>query len=285
MVNYKIGIFNRKESSIIDLEKLTGIKTLENLDALTSSFSGEEQFKLYLFRQGLISSEQLKQNLCIMYKYNGKIKKLPITYENMKKYLDPAYIKYNLQSLSNDIFFLEKLARHYSIGSDKYNPQGVNVSVIRTYISDVRKNNGNTFYSKSLEIALNDMWNKAVFKSLNKETGEVKINYRGLRDLGLFQYKYDKSLEIENVNNVNESVNNEITKPEKIKWTQEDFFDKLDSVLSETEEVKSDKWVLSSEGDPDFPPNSEEEADYNEYLEYLEEQSLNLEEEHDHYRR
>ena len=122
------------------------------------------------------------------------------------------------------------------------------------------------------------MWNKAIFKLIDKETGEVKINYRGLRDLGLFLYKYQ--------NNLEQVKDNNQTKEQQAEeeWSQSSFLDILDN---SEEEIKNDnkKWVLSSEGEPDFPPNSEEEANYIEYLEELEENSITPIEEHDHYRR
>ena len=49
MVSYKIGIYNRKEARIIDLDKITKIKSLDKLDELTSAFNSEEELKIYLF--------------------------------------------------------------------------------------------------------------------------------------------------------------------------------------------------------------------------------------------
>lgn len=287
MVSYKIGIYNRKEARIIDLDKITKIKSLDKLDELTSTFNSEEELKTYLFNQELISLDEMKKNLSIMYKNNGKVKKLPIVYQDMKKYLDIVYLKAKMMSASQDIELLEKLARHYSIGSDKFNPQGVNVSDIRMYISDFRSNGEKHFYSRALELALDDMWQKAVFKLVDKKTGEVKENYRGSRDLGMFLYKYEKTLEkkAEKQETKVEVKNEKVTEPE---WVQSTFFD----IWSEESSKKTDekenngKWVLSSEGEPDFPPNSEEERNYKRYLEELDELANNEPiENHPHYRR
>ena len=284
MVSYKIGIYNRKEARIIDLDKITKIKGLDKLDELTSAFKNEEELKIYLFNQGLISLDEMKKNLSVMYKNSGKVKKLPIIYQDMNQYLDIYYLKAKMMQASQDIELLEKLARHYSIGSDRFNPQGVNVSDIRLYVSDFRSNGGYHFYSRGLEIALDDMWEKAVFKLVDKNTGEIKENYRGLRDLGMFLYKYKKSLE-------KKAEKQEIKVEDKketiveSEWKQTTLFD----LISKQEEKlveEPKRRVLSSEGEPEFPPNSEEERNYQRYLEELEEIANNEPiENHPHYGR
>lgn len=281
MVSYKIGVHNRKEARIIDLDKITKIKSLDKLDELTSTFRSEEELKIYLFNQELINSGEINKNLSVMYKMNNKVKKLPIIYQDMKKYLDIVYLKAKMMSTSKDINLLEKLARHYSIGSDKYNPQGVNVADIRMYISDVRSNGGNLFYSKGLEIALNDMFQKAVLRSPDKKTGEVKENYRGLRDLGMFFYKHDKDLEKKETK---QEETQKIDEPEWQQMTMMDLISNQSNAIQEPEEPK--KFELSSDGDPIFPPNSEEERDYQRYLEELD-RLADLEpiENHPHYGR
>ncbi len=282
MVSYKIGIYNRKEARIIDLDKITKIKGLDKLDELTSTFNSEEELKTYLFNQELISLDEMKKSLSVMYKMNGKVKKLPIIYQDMKKYLDIVCLKAKMMSASQDIELLEKLARHYSIGSDKFNPQGVNVSDIRMYISDFRSNGEKHFDSKALEIALDDMWKKAVFKLINRSTGEVTENYRGTRDLGMFLYKHEKTLEKkeEKQETKVEAKPVKTTEPE---WEQTTLFD----LINKQEEVEGPKkWVLSSEGEPDFPSNSEEERNFQRYLEELDEIADNEPiENHPHYRR
>ena len=141
------------------------LKDLKSIDKFTTSLNNEEELKMYLFNQGLIESAEINKKLYVMYKMNGEVKKLPITYSDMIKYLDEEYLRANLKVLAgSDIEFLEKLARHFSIGSDKFNPQGLNVQDIRVYISDVRKNDGKHFYSKALEVAIDDLFYKATFK-------------------------------------------------------------------------------------------------------------------------
>ena len=296
MVSYKIGIYNRKEARIIDLDKITKIKGLDKLDELTSAFRSEEELKTYLFNQELISLDEMKKSLSIMYQYRGKVKKLPIIYQDMKKYLDIVYLKAKMMAAAQDIELLEKLSRHFSIGSDKFNPQGVNVYDIRMYISDFRSNGEKHFDSKSLQLALDDMWKKAVFKLtdkvgdiVDKKTGEVKENYRGSRDLGMFLYKHEKTLEKKQEAAVEikpevkvEPKKETLVEPE---WEQTTLFDLTNKQKDQVKEEPK-KWVLSSEGEPDFPPNSEEERNYLRYLDELEELANNEPiENHPHYRR
>lgn len=190
MVNYKLMVSN----TIIDLPRILNINTsnsLQTIDKFTMEFTNEEELNLYLLNKGLISSSDVGKPIRVAYNFNGKTNKLPVTYSNMKKCVnDLLYLKATLKSHTTDIKFLEKLANHYSLGSPKYNPQAVNVQDIRCYITDVRSNGGKLFYSNLLDIAINDLFVKAVY-NLNNKTGELKINYRGVRDLVIFINRYD----------------------------------------------------------------------------------------------
>lgn len=269
MARYKLGVTINRESRILGLENLIKIEKLDALDQFTSQFENEEQLKLYLLKKELITKEELSKIIYVMYKYNGKVKRIPVIYAHMKKYLDIQYIKNSLKSFSCDTIFLEKLANFYSNGSSKFNPQGLNVHDIRIYLSDVRRNNGNHFPSERLEVALNSLWERAVMKNFDQESGLAEINYRGLRDLALFIYKYKKAKK-------------EQAKRSEVEYEQTTFFDSI----KKEEPICAPKWILSSEGDPDFPYNSEEEKIYIKYLEGLDE-SANEEsiENHPHYRR
>lgn len=284
MSRYKISIFNKKEGRVINLSSITELKDLESIDKFTTSFENENEFAIYLFNKGLITNEELKDKLSIVYKYNGKVKNLNVFYKDMKKYLDVEFLRHKLKSLSNDVIFLEKLANFYHNGSTSFNKQGTNVSDIRLYLRDVRVNDGKTFYSKALEIAIDDLFNKAIFTLPNKDTGEVKHDYRGFRDLVAFIYKYEKSKEkieekIDKKEDAKETIANEL------EWEQTTLFDLINRQNYNVKEEPK-KWVLSSEGEPDFPPNSEEERNYLRYLSELEEISNNEPiENHPHYRR
>ena len=194
MVNYRLGIFNKYDVKEINLKEICDVKGLDKLDRFTCNFRCEEELKIYLVSKLLMYNEDINKKMHIMYKNCGTIKKLPVFYNDMKKYLDECYLRSKLMQFSKDINFLEKLARHYSLGSDKFNLQGVNVHDIRYYIAEVRLSGGEPFESNRLRHALDDLFIKALYSIVNKETGEVKENYRGRRDLALFIYKYESEL-------------------------------------------------------------------------------------------
>lgn len=266
MARYKLGISNKKESRVIDLESVAKIKDLKTLDELTTLFNSENELKAFLFNQGLINEDELNQNICILYRYNGKVKKTPVFYKDMGRYLDLVSLRYELKVLSGDIEFLEKLANYYSNGSTSYNKQGLNVAEIRHYLNDVRRNGGQPFYSTMLETAIEDLFKKAIIREISKENGEVKEDYRGMRDLALLIIKFK---------NAKERALKKAEEQTEIVWEQPTLFDIL-------EEVTSSETVADEMGDgiePDFPPNSKEERIYQKYLSNL------PDEEHPHHRR
>ena len=252
MVRYKLGFFVNKEVKIIDLDSLKKIKNLQSLDKFTSSFANENELKIYLFNHELLSKLEMKYNVVVTYKNNGREKKIPVVYQDANKLLDVVDLKYKLMSMKSNMQFLEKLADFYSNGSTKYNKQGLNVSDIRTYLSDVRYKREEIHSYLLLENALDALFKKAVFK-IDRNTGEVEINYRGMRDLALFIYKFENNLE---KNKIKEEQSNET-------WVQESLFD---IEKKSSFEVESN---LSSAFEPDFPPNSEEEARYQAYQDKL----------------
>ena len=73
MARYKLGIFNKSEGRVITLDDIIKLEKLEDLDKFTTQFTSEEELKVYLLNKGLITQEELKQNINIMYKYDGKI--------------------------------------------------------------------------------------------------------------------------------------------------------------------------------------------------------------------
>ena len=105
------------------------------------------------------------------------------------------------------------------------------------------------------------MFYKAVISSPNKKTREVKISYRGLRDLGLFVAKYDK-IDLQNTN-VNETV--EIDELDQV--TYDDYLMEENEYSEEDSYSVSYDELLTQDGSPFFPPNSEEERRYRAYVE------------------
>lgn len=269
MARYKLGVWNKKEGRIINLDGIISLKNLKTLDEFTTAFNNENELKVYLFNQGLISNYELNQSITIMYKYDGKVKKLPIFYQDMKKYLDLIHLRYELKGLSSNLEFLEKLANYYSNGSTSYNKQGLNVSAIRHYLNDARSNGGYYFYSNMLETTIEDLFKKAIVREINRDTGEIKEDYRGMRDLALFILKFKKQQE-------KKKEKEELKKLDTV-WQQPTLFDIFNQSYQEKENTNNQ--VLNDGEEPYFPFNSEEEKNFLRQLENL------PNEEHPHYRR
>ena len=259
MVSYKLSILNKKEVIVIKLDELIKIKELRVLDEFTSNFTNEDELKMYLYKKSLLKEEELNKDIRITYKNNEKIKKLPVLYKNLQKYRDIVYLRNKLIALAKQQEFLIKLADHYSGCDIKYNRQGQNVYDIRLYLSGVLDNGSNIFEYELLSTALDNLFEKAIIKSINKK-GEILINYRGQRDLIFFIDEYEKSLKKE-------------TKSNEENWVQGTLYgiaqNNLNYNIQEEDVSYEYKSKLSSDGDPDFPYNSEEEEMYNNYLENL----------------
>ena len=244
MIRYKLGILKNKKVKYFEIAELNNVKaedSLKKIDKFTTQFTNIDHLTSYL-KSSNIYTEEKKYKIQVLYKNKGEDKKIPVLYSGIIKYMDEAYLRNLIHSYSKDIVFLEKLANHYSLGKSSYNTQLTNVTGIRNYINDViHSKTKEPFYSKILEETLDDIIIKAVFK-INKNTGEVGINYRGLRDLALFVKNYtDMLLQKEYEETMREDV------------------------------IKGFEYNENYD-EPDFAPNSEEEEMYLSYLESLEDE-------------
>lgn len=290
MPNYRIAIYEGKEARIIDLDRIIEITRLKKLDEFTSGFVNEEELKAYLFNKGLISLNELRNNLCIVYRYKNQIKRIPIIYKDMKKYLNTKYLDHKIQAFSQNLETLEKLVKMYSFGDNKSNPQKYNILHITAYINTVKANDGKHFYSEDLIRALKNLCEMASTR-LIKETGELKENYRGCRDLGMFLYK---SADLLAKKEQKQKINNKKETVIQYEWEQNSLFDfdvendqnNIENNQDDIEAYRSEDWPLVENEEPYFPPNSEEEMEYIKYLDELEEKANNEPiENHPHYKR
>lgn len=280
MPKYNLGFYKKNDAIIIDLTETLEMESLEDLDNFTSIFKNEKELKIYLAAKGILNPNLSSKNISVIYRHGGVYKKIPVLYLENKKYIDEEFLKNKFTSMSSDLEFLEKLANRMD-ARIKHNIQGTNIASIRAHLINV-KNGGDPLETYDmLYSALTDMFYKAITTSLDKKTGEVKISYRGLRDLGLFVAKYDKEI-IKNIN-VNESVEIEelgeqITFEQIINHSkEEDGFEEVDDLDFI---YPFDNQLYTQDGSPFFPPNSDEERRYRMQLE----QELDIEEK-THYRR
>lgn len=286
MPRYNLGFYKKSDSVIIDLSETMGMESLEDLDNFTSIFKNEKELKIYLAAKGILNPNISSKNISVIYRHGGVYKKIPVLYLENKKYIDEEFLKNKFTSMSSNLEFLEKLANRMD-ARIKHNIQGTNIASIRAHLINVRNGGDPSITYDMLYSALTDMFYKAITTSPDKNTGEVKISYRGLRDLGLFVSKYDKKV-IENIN-IEESVEVEefweqITFSQIINQSNVENIDDFEEVDDLDFIYPFDNELYTQDGSPFFPPNSDEERRYKMQLE----QESNLEfdiEEHSHYRR
>lgn len=243
MPRYHLATIKNKEIKIFDIENIEKSKaedSLQLLDMITMRFLDEQSLIKYLVSKKMYDKKNDKK-LHVVYRNKGKDKKLPVLYSDCYKFMDLSYLRPIINSLSKDITFLEKLANHYGAGKSTYNTQLANVQILRGYINDVRfSESGEPFFAQRVYDALNDIIIKAVYR-VNEKTGEIKVNYRGFRDLALFIKKYTDKL--------------------------------LDKELEGYTEKNDSKFTYNENYDePDFPPYSEEEEMYLKYIDSLEDE-------------
>lgn len=212
MVVYKLGIYDKNNSKAFDLSSILNLKSsmsLQMLDKFTMSFNDEVELKAYLLKKGIIDKNDCGKHFNIIYKFGGKIKKLPIIYSDVKKYIDDIMIcRAEFKSLSSNIDYLDKLAKYYDSSlKSGYSPQSQNVFNIRYYLSEVNKIGGKAFYSDLLDSTLDNLFIKAVIRK-DEKTGEDRYSYRGLRDLVAFIDRFETKAGLKNTV-CNHNENNE----------------------------------------------------------------------------
>lgn len=254
MVSYKLGICEDGTTKFIDLSsvfKIDNKNSLKSIDKFTSTFNSEYEFKSYLIAKKIISDDDLKRDIKVVYKNNGFINKLPVLYSQDRILLSDIMLKDKIKSLSDNLEFLDELCAFYN---RKYYYIGSIIDDIRLYIKDAELNGkiAMEYNSELINSAINDLVDKES-KIRNVRLNIYKTNYRGIRDLALFVSTYEKK---KKANTITENSS-----------TIDDFSYDFDSAYMRAKE--ENKWILSSEGDPDFPPNSEEERMYNELQEKL----------------
>lgn len=244
-MKYYIAITKGNNINIIDLN----LTEMKKLDEFTSEFNNEIELKKYLIQKNKIDELDFAKKIEIVHTWNQKVFRSPIIYKSAKKYLD-RNMKYCVEVLVNDdIEFLEAYIK--LLQKDRsiiYKNMYQSICDLKTFVKDYYSDNiYNDSYTMRNE-ALNDIFNKYAYS----KTG--KINYNNCRKLAVLIDEYTKS---------RLKKKQEIIDGEQLQIFNDDIDDDYEEPL--------------------FPPNSEEEAMYNKYLESLN-QDTNIED-HDHYRR
>lgn len=239
MVIYRLGIYSGENSK--ELLNKGSEDSLKKIDEFTSNFSNEDSLKQFLLENKLINPDDLDKKLSIIYKNNGDIKTLPVIYQGQKEYLVNYIIRHKLDTLVNNQRFLNRLIDFYDYGGSVHNLQSENINNLKIYLADLNQYGKKAveFDRKLIEFTLDDLVKVATTK-YDKKSNFNRYNHRGTRDLGMLIYNFE---ELEKL----EQIKNNIKSEEEIKYE-----------LAK----KNNKWILSSDGDPYFPPNSEEERQY-----------------------
>lgn len=190
---YYLTIKRKNDYQVLDISKLeeftkisrykNGGFSLEEIDNCTMRFCNEYFFKEALYKQGLISLEDISRDITIRYKNKEELTKVRygLAYQDSKSYFDFYGLKFILLSKQKDYNFLEKLVSYYR---NSY-MNNINISKIK-YAMNMHDN-------ELLNVALGDFYMREVTK-LDTKTGEVKINYKYFHDLAMLIYNYDKNV-------------------------------------------------------------------------------------------
>ena len=154
--------------------------SLGELDDFTSQFEDEVALKEKLYGEGLITLENITEDLFISMKYKGNYVKLKngIVYESVSRYIDYSYLYHKLLGLKDDKVFLRTLVAFYH---NDHNREGLNkIRAVESGYSDGDIDIGE---------ALTSFFEKKVYRYDNK-SGKRVLRYRELHDFGIFIYDY-----------------------------------------------------------------------------------------------
>ena len=242
-MNYKLCVKNGDIARILDMSSIFKNKkdgfNLELLDKFTRSFKNEEELKAYLLAKNIISESELQYDIEI--KYGDKnIRYAPVMYsgdkefENIKALSDSIkrYFEHRKNvSMSTDSYdgildnyrniteyfeVFEKISRSKNflnviIGFVRANPkQGLNVEHVDMYINT----EFGTPKCRYLYIALFEIFRRQ-FYDYNKETKDLKFNYKKFRDFCIFYLNYKS-----NVLSRRQSSNNKLDMVEDYDYEQ-----------------------------------------------------------------
>lgn len=241
---------------------------LSSIDKFTMCYTDEESLRRFLFDNELISFENFGDELKIFYTYKGEVKALNVVYKNFSNYLDSKNLLFRIKKKYKDSKFLKRFYKRY-----KYIKES---NIINLYLSDVSANSEVPFYVKLLTDSVITIINQSCTK-YNPKTKSYNLYYKGLRDLAMFVYNDDI---LKNLKHIEKLTKEDLYKAkEEIKTNQKKFLDgqmSLEDIFKSnndtTSNILNNSLTEIEEDDyeePLFPPNSEEERMYLEYMENL----------------
>lgn len=195
MPNYRLSIERDKQiqeidwSSILDKEYQELTHDLSVIDRLTTRAENSEELKKFLNSRGVLN--EIRGNLCIMYKSCGEDKKLVygIAYKKDKDFLKPSTISnYICERIDAcDIEFLHRLINKYKNTRIHDN----DIIILNNYIEAIVNNRVTDTKKNDVKEIMQRFVRKEVY-SYNSKTksyivdkhGNVVLKYRSLRELG-----------------------------------------------------------------------------------------------------
>ena len=163
-------------SNMLEFKRISRFKgntySLDEIDIFTSSFPNEIFLKKTLYENGKIELNDISKEISIRRKNKDEMVKVmyDLVYSYNRKFIDEVYIRMKLLELQNDRVFLNKLLNHY-----RNNYKQDNLSQIRAALEG--------YNDVNLYEAINSFFIDEVY-DIKKDTGQVKIKYKSLHDLG-----------------------------------------------------------------------------------------------------
>lgn len=190
---YYLTIKKGKQFKILDVtsadqfERCSNFKStgmnLQEVDIFTTKFKDETDFKVYLYKNGILDVDDLVREISIRRKNKEEYIKVryDLAYMEDIKYFDVYYLRSRIISMQNDKVFMSKLLDYYR---NSHNSQSM-IYLMRA----IMLNKTDTIMS--LGNALDEFIGKELY-DVDITTGEAKLKYKSLHDMGMFLRNYDK---------------------------------------------------------------------------------------------
>ncbi len=230
MVKYELCVQNDNDIKKIDLNSILNMKNNNSLELI-------DKFTELFYDENELKEYLIKKKLLSSSDLDGDIC-IIYKYEKIKtlpifysSYKKYLKFSYLSDKLNNYIYDIDFLKEFLNYLKKIYvtNSQSINIIIIQNYVKQVEYNYGYLFESESLENAINNILKSIIGRN----------NYKDIRTLSrlLYTIEFNKIYQ---------------------------YLSKINCKRNQFSESN-----LSSDGDPDFPYNSEEELMYNKYIERL----------------
>lgn len=216
---YNLTIDSEKENRPIDLRKIEKFKrhsnlknnlyTLEEIDLFTNQYKDEKELKLDLYERGLITSEEISNDITIRKKEYKKLIPIKngIAYSNTSEYLSVENLRNIIGRKMNDKNFVNDFV-------NKYQSSYKGGEVISEFKGLLNSDEKSKIYMLIDEFLKIELYKK------DKKTNKIKLRYKSLHDMAMF------------ISNWNE-INKEIDKIDEYQKIKEDLLSLKNQLMCE----------------------------------------------------